>query len=66
MLGGFVGGLIVAWILSFFNVNIIVLQVMQPFFNTVILTNSHYYVFFGLIGLISSAFGNNRYYIKGK
>lgn len=53
---GFVGGLIVAWILSLFKINIMFLEVLQPF-TSIDLANSHYYVLFGMIGLIGGAFG---------
>ena len=56
MLGGFIGGLFVAWILSLFHVNVMIIDVVQPFVKTVVLTNSHYYIAFGLIGLIGGAF----------
>lgn len=56
MLRGIVVGLIVAYILSLFGVNVIILEAVQPFIKTVILTNSQYYVFFGLVGLISGMF----------
>jgi len=56
MLGGFVAGLITAWILSLFGVNTIIIEVMQQLVKNIILTNSHYYIIFGLIGLIGGAF----------
>lgn len=56
MLDGFIGGLIVALILSLFNVNDMIIEVLQPYVRHVVLTNSHYYVLFGLIGLIGGAF----------
>ena len=59
MLGGFISGLIVAWILSLFGVNGIILEVSQPLIKTIHLTNSHYNILFGLIGLIGGAFNNN-------
>lgn len=59
MLGGFIGGLFVAWVLSLFGVNTIILEVTQPFIKTIILTNSHYYILFGLIGLIGGAFSKS-------
>jgi hypothetical protein len=58
MLGGFIGGLFVAWILCFFGINTMILEVAQPFIKNVILTNSHYYIGMGLIGLIGGAFTN--------
>lgn len=48
---GFVVGLIVAWILSLFNVNSMVLEVCQSF-TDIQLTISYYYIGFALIGLI--------------
>lgn len=59
MLSGFVGGLIVAWILSWFGVNTLLISVFQPFVTQVILTNAHYYVAFALIGLIGGAIGRD-------
>lgn len=55
MLDGFVGGLIVAWILSLFNVDSMVLEVCQSF-TDIQLTTSYYYIGFALIGLIGGAF----------
>lgn len=55
MLGGFVGGLIVAWVLSLFNVDTMVLEVFQPF-TDITLTSNYYYIGFALIGLIGGAF----------
>lgn len=55
MLGGFCGGLIVAWILSLFGIDQMIIEVFQPFVNTVQLSSSHYYIAFALIGLIGGA-----------
>lgn len=55
MLSGFIGGLITAWILSWFGVNEMLIEVIQPM-TSIILTNSHYYVFIGMIGLFGGAF----------
>lgn len=55
MLEGFVGGLIVAWILSLFYIDIMVLEVCQAFTDTQ-LTTIYYYIGFALIGLIGGAF----------
>lgn len=55
MLGGFCGGLIVAWILSLFGIDQMIIEVFQPFVNTVQLSLSHYYIAFALIGLIGGA-----------
>lgn len=52
MLGGIISGLIVAWILSLFNVDVILINAIQPFISSVQLTNAHYYTLFALIGLI--------------
>lgn len=56
MLGGFISGFIVAWILTWFNVHVMVLEVLQPL-TSVQLTTAHFYVALGLIGLIGGAFG---------
>ncbi|WP_154668796.1 hypothetical protein [Niameybacter massiliensis] len=55
MLEGFIGGLIVAWLLSLFGVDHMVLEVCQTF-TEVQLTTSFYYIGFALIGLIGGAF----------
>lgn len=58
MLGGFISGLFVAWFLSLFNVDTMVLEVLQPF-TDITLTSSYYYIGFALIGLIGGAFRKN-------
>lgn len=58
MLGGFIGGLVTAWFLNLFGVGNMVIEVLQPFTNTV-LTHSHYYIIFAIIGLIGGAFCHN-------
>ena len=55
MLGGIVGGLIIAWILSLFHVDIMFIQFVHEFFKITISTSS-YYIFFGFFGIISSFF----------
>lgn len=55
VLSGFIGGLITAWFLSLFGVNKMLIEVVQPM-TSIILTNSHYYVFIGMIGLIGGSF----------
>lgn len=55
MLGGFIGGLIVGWVLNWFHVADMIIDVAQPFIG-VELTHSHYYVLLGMIGLIGGAF----------
>ena len=59
ILDGFVGGLFVAWILSWFDVDVMLLEVIQPFIE-VQLTTSHYYILIAMIGLIGGAFRNAR------
>ena len=56
MLEGFIGGLLTAWILTLFDMNIMIIEVLQPYVKHVELTNSHYYILLGLIGLIGGAF----------
>lgn len=58
MLGGFIGGLIVAWILNLFGVGSMIIEVVQPHVETV-LTNNHYFVGMGLVGMLSGLFVRN-------
>ena len=55
MLNGFVEGLIVAWFLSLFNVDNIIINSAKEVLNITI-SNSTYYMLFALIGLISAIF----------
>lgn len=55
-----IGALIIAWFLSLFGINEMLIEVFQPFAQ-VKLTNSHYYVVFLLIGLLLEILN----YIKG-
>jgi hypothetical protein len=57
VLEGFVGGLIVAWILTGFEVDLMLLEVIQPFLD-IQLTESHYYILMAMIGLVGGAFGS--------
>jgi len=59
MLGGFVGGLFTAWILTWFGIDNMLLEVLQPHVELT-LELSHYYVAFGLIGLVGGAFNNGN------
>jgi cell division protein FtsX len=52
MIGGFIGGFIIAWILTFFHVDSILITAIQPFVHGIVLNSADYYVAFGLIGLI--------------
>ena len=56
MLEGFVSGLFTAFILLIFEVNKMLLEVAQPYIKDTTLTDSHYYILFGLIGLVGGAF----------
>jgi hypothetical protein len=55
MLGGFVGGLIVAWILSLFGVDSMIITSAKEICN-ITMSISTYYISFALIGLIGGAF----------
>jgi hypothetical protein len=55
MLGGFISGLLVAWILSWFGVHCLIISAVQPF-TGVELTAGLYYLAFGLVGLVGGAF----------
>ena len=56
ILDGFVGGLFAAWILTWFDVDLMVLEVIQPFID-IQLNTSHYYILIAMIGLVGGAFG---------
>ena len=56
ILDGFVGGLFAAWILTWFDVDLMVLEAIQPFID-IQLTTSHYYILIAMIGLVGGAFG---------
>ena len=56
MTNGFIKGIITAFILSFFGVEHMLIEVMQSFTLGLPLTTSHYYMFFGLVGLLGGAF----------
>lgn len=58
MFEGLVGGLVIAWLLSCFNVDSMVLEVLQPHIS-VVLTQSHYYIGFAILGLIGGLLGKN-------
>ena len=58
MLGGFVSGLIIAWILSLFGIDHMLIDVVQPFV-TITLTTNHYYIFFALIGMLGGIFNRS-------
>ena len=51
MIGGILYGLLCGWILALFNVDEICIKVLQPIIPFV-LTTTHYYFVFGLVGLI--------------
>lgn len=52
MLNGFIEGLFVAWFLSIFDVDEIILEVMSSICTSIDFTKSHYYVLFGIFGAI--------------
>lgn len=58
MLGGFVGGLLVAWILSLFGVHHMVINSVKELLGATI-SVSTYYISFGIIGLVSGAFSKD-------
>ena len=55
MLDGIAEGLVVAWILSCFDIHNMLIEVVQPFID-VDLTISHYYIAFAAIGMLSRLF----------
>ena len=56
MLSGILSGLIIAVILSCFDMDDIFIKALQPF-TKVKLTHDHYYLLFGIIGMISGIIG---------
>lgn len=52
MFDGIVYGLITAWILSLFDVDDGFIRAIQPFLQSIEITTDHYYLCFGLIGMI--------------
>lgn len=56
MISGFMSGIITAFILSLFGFDHMFTEVMQSFTLSPSLTTSHYYVFFGFIGMLGGAF----------
>jgi len=53
LLEGIIGGLIVAWVLTLFGVDVIVIQFVEENFDKVVSTST-YYVGFAIIGLIGA------------
>ena len=53
MLEGFVAGLIIAYILTFFNVDNIIINAIQLFVPDIKITIDIYYVLFGVLGMMS-------------
>ena len=56
MLSGFLSGLLTAFVLSFFGIDHMFIEVMQNFTSGLPVTIIHYYMFFGFIGLFGGAF----------
>lgn len=50
-----IGGLIIAWILTCFDVDQIFIEIVQPFIKTELTTN-HFYFIFACIGILYSLF----------
>lgn len=59
MIGGMLTGLIVAWVLTFFDINKICIEVLQPFCK-ITLTDAHYYFALGFLGMIAGAFDRSN------
>lgn len=60
MITGIIFGLISGVILSWFSVDKICIEVLQPFVS-VELTEAHYYFIFVVLGLMSSIFNGNTF-----
>lgn len=59
MLTGFLAGLLVAWVLSWFGVNHMLISCIQPFVHGVVLNDTYYYLVFAIIGVLGGAFTNH-------
>ena len=59
MISGMLTGLIVAWVLTFFDINKICIEVLQPFCK-ITLTDAHYYFALGFLGMIAGAFDRSN------
>ena len=53
MLEGFVAGLIIAYVLTFFNVDNIIINTIQSFIPDIQITIDIYYTLFGVVGMVS-------------
>ena len=53
MIINFIEGMILAWFLTIFGVDKIIIQAFQPFV-TFSITINHYYVLFGILGALSN------------
>ncbi len=60
-MGGIVGGLVLAWILTWFRVDNIIINGVNELFGLEI-TRSGYYVMFALIGLIVNLLRGKKVY----
>lgn len=56
MLRGLILGLFAAWVLSLFGINTVILEAIQLFCTSVILTDNRYYILFGMIGMVGGLF----------
>ena len=55
LLTGIVKGLIVAWILTLFNLDVMFIEAIKPFVNFEFIT-AQWYIMFALIGAVSGIF----------
>ena len=65
MLIGIIKGLIVAWLLSLFNVDVMLINAIQSF-TSVELNVSMYYVLFAVVGIVGELISNKTKTIKVK
>lgn len=59
MISGIFASLAVAWFFNLFGAANVVLELLQPIFSTVVLTEVHYYAIAGVIGFIGGAISKN-------
>lgn len=51
-----IDALLIAWILTWFDIDDMFIEVLQPLFKNITLTSSHFYLLFLIIGIIVAIF----------
>jgi len=56
MMSSIIDALLIAWILTWFDIDDMFIEVLQPLFKNITLTSSHFYLLFLIIGIIVAIF----------